>query len=40
MHSYLENIQRQCSQIHNSVYQVYIVYPIDVALTERGAAQA
>ena len=40
IHSYLENIQRQCTQINNAIYQVYIVYPIDVALTERGAAQA
>ncbi len=40
MHAYLENIRRQCSQIHNAIYQVYIVYPIDVAMTDRGAAQA
>ncbi|GCE14692.1 alpha-E domain-containing protein [Tengunoibacter tsumagoiensis] len=39
MHSYLENIQRQCTQIHKAIYQAYIVYPIDVALTGRGAAQ-
>jgi uncharacterized alpha-E superfamily protein len=39
-HSYLENVQRQCTQINNAIYQVYIVYPIDVALPERGAAQA
>lgn len=32
MHSYLENIQRQCGQIHAAIYQVYIAYPIDVAL--------
>ncbi len=40
MHSYLENIQRQCSQIHNAIHQTYVVYPIDVALMSRGAAQA
>lgn len=33
MHSYLENIQRQCGQIHTAIYQVYIAYPIDVVLT-------
>lgn len=32
-HAYLENIQHQCGQIHNAIYQVYIAYPIDVALT-------
>lgn len=32
MHGYLENIQHQCRQIHNAIYQVYITYPIDVAL--------
>src|SRR5262249_55491897 len=31
MHAYLENIQRQCTQVHNAVYQVYITYPIDAA---------
>jgi len=38
VHAYLENIQRQCTQIHNAIYQVYITYPIDAALTERGTA--
>jgi len=33
MHPYLENIQFQCRQINEAVYQVYITYPIDVALT-------
>lgn len=32
-HHYLENIQKQCGQIHNAIYQVYIAYPIDVAIT-------
>ncbi len=39
MHEYLENIRRQCTQIHNGLYQTYIAYPIEVALTSRGAAQ-
>lgn len=38
MHEYLENIQRQCSLIHNGIYQTYIAYPIESALTSRGAA--
>jgi len=40
MHEYLENIQRQCALIHSGIYQAYIAYPIEVALTSRGAAQA
>jgi uncharacterized alpha-E superfamily protein len=40
LHSYLENIQRQCTQIHNAIRQTYVVYPIDAALMTRGAAQA
>ena len=40
MHEYLENIQRQCALIHSGIYQAYIAYPIEVALTYRGAAQA
>jgi uncharacterized alpha-E superfamily protein len=40
LHAYLENIQRQCSQIHSAIYDVYITYPIDVALTSRGGSQA
>ncbi len=32
MHTYLENIQRQCTQLHNAIYQAYLVYPIDAAL--------
>lgn len=40
MHAYLDNIQRQCTQIHNTIYQVYIVYPIDSALIIGGAAQS
>ena len=40
MHSYLENIQRQCGQIHTAIYQTYISYPVDVALMSGGASQA
>ena len=40
LHAYLENIQRQCAQIHSAIYDVYITYQIDVALTSRGASQA
>jgi uncharacterized alpha-E superfamily protein len=32
IHNYLENIQRQCAQIHNAVQQQYIAYSIEVAL--------
>lgn len=32
MHSYMENIQRQCSQIHMALHQIYISYPIDSSL--------
>lgn len=40
LHEYLESIQRQCALIHNGIYQTYIVYPIEIALTSRSAAQA
>jgi len=40
VHAYLQNIQRQCTQIHDALYQTYMAYPIDVALTERTSAQA
>ena len=36
MHEYLENIQRQCSLIHNGIYQTYIAYPIEIVLPTRG----
>jgi len=32
IHHYLENIQRQCAQIHNAVQQQYIAYSIEAAL--------
>lgn len=28
MHSYLNNIQQQCGEIHNAIQQVYISYPV------------
>jgi uncharacterized alpha-E superfamily protein len=40
LHAYLDNIQRQCAQIHNAIYQTYVSYPIEVAITARGAGQA
>ena len=40
VHEYLESIQRQCALIHNGLYHTYIAYPIEVALTSRGAEQA
>jgi uncharacterized alpha-E superfamily protein len=32
MHDFLDDVQRQCTQIHNAVQQVYIDYPIDAAV--------
>lgn len=32
MHQYLENIQRQCAQINQSAYLLYVTYPIEAAL--------
>ncbi len=32
IHAFLENIQRQCAQIHTAVQQQYIAYSIDAAL--------
>jgi uncharacterized alpha-E superfamily protein len=40
LHAYLENIQYQCAQIHGALIQAYIAYPIDVAISLRGASQA
>src|SRR6202165_883485 len=40
MNKYLENIQRQCALIHSGIYQAYIAYPIEVALTSPGASQS
>lgn len=33
MHTYLDSIQRQCAAIHGAIYQAYISYPVDTALT-------
>ena len=33
-HHYLEGIVRYCSQIHAALYQSYVAYPIEVALSE------
>ncbi|MBV9400235.1 MAG: alpha-E domain-containing protein [Bryobacterales bacterium] len=30
--SYLDTVLRQCSQVHNALYQTYIAYPIELAL--------
>jgi uncharacterized alpha-E superfamily protein len=40
LHSYLEHIQLQCTQIHNAVYQTYVFYPVDTALVLEGASQS
>jgi uncharacterized alpha-E superfamily protein len=40
MHEYLDGIQRQCALIHNGLYQVYLAYPIEVAMTSRSAAHS
>lgn len=32
LHVYLEDIQRQCAQIHIAIYQQYVAYPIESAL--------
>src|SRR5229473_5325749 len=40
IHEYLKSIQSQCALIHSGIYQAYIAYPIEVAFTSRGAAQA
>ncbi|GAB4207020.1 MAG: alpha-E domain-containing protein [Roseiflexaceae bacterium] len=34
LHGYLENIQRQCVQIHMALHQTFITYPIDAALAQ------
>src|SRR5260221_1305804 len=36
----LRGSNRQCALIHSGLYQAYIAYPIEVAITSRGAAQA
>jgi uncharacterized alpha-E superfamily protein len=33
---YLNDIQRQCAQIHTAIYQQYVSYPIEAALSAEG----
>jgi len=33
LHSYLDSVRRQCTQIHSALYQTYIAYPIEAALS-------
>jgi uncharacterized alpha-E superfamily protein len=33
MHSYLDGIQRQCAAIHGAIYQAYVSYPVETALS-------
>ncbi len=28
LHSFLQNVQKQCNQIHENIYQVYITFPV------------
>lgn len=39
IHGYLENVQRQCTQIHNAIHQAYVAYPIDVLLIASGSSR-
>ncbi len=32
LHAYLDSIQRQCAQINNSAYALYVTYPIEAAI--------
>jgi uncharacterized alpha-E superfamily protein len=32
VHTYLDNVVRQCTDIHNAIQDIYISYPIDVVL--------
>lgn len=36
LHLYLQDIQSQCRQIHEALYQTFITYPIEAALTAEG----
>jgi uncharacterized alpha-E superfamily protein len=31
-HAYLEDIQRQCSQVHDALYETFVTYPVEAAL--------
>ena len=33
LHAYLNDVQRQCAQIHEAIQQTYVAYPIETALT-------
>jgi uncharacterized alpha-E superfamily protein len=39
IHGYLENVQRQCTQIHNAIHQAYVAYPIDILLIAGGTSR-
>ena len=32
LHSYLEDFNNQCGEIHKSIHQVYVEYPIEAAI--------
>jgi uncharacterized alpha-E superfamily protein len=32
LHSYLDTVRRQCTQVHGALYQTYIAYPVEAAL--------
>jgi len=32
LHSYLDTVRRQCTQVHSALYQTYITYPVEAAL--------
>ena len=32
LHSYLDTVRRQCSQVYSALYQTYITYPVEAAL--------
>jgi uncharacterized alpha-E superfamily protein len=31
-HTYLVDVQRQCAQLHNALYETYVTYPVEAAL--------
>jgi uncharacterized alpha-E superfamily protein len=33
LHSYLDMVRRQCTQVHSALYQTYINYPVEAALS-------
>jgi uncharacterized alpha-E superfamily protein len=33
VHEYLADIQRQCGELHTAIYETYVAYPIDAALS-------